>query len=224
MEQQNFKGFSPDTYQFLMELQFNNDRAFFDANRARCKREVTDPMRAIALDLLSTALEINPDFNPSLSRIVSRMNRDTRFSPNKQPYRDHSWLAFRPGEGRLSENLVLYFEIGIDAYGYGLGMYNSNPALMKPFRERAMADPERFLEIVQDEKLASFAAEGEFFSRDRFPNAPDSIKPYINRKGLSFSYSSSQLKKTMDAALFEEVREAFMTMKSLYRFMAGLEI
>ena len=33
------------------------------------------------------------------NRIVSRINRDVRFSRDKSPYRDHIWLSFRrPGE------------------------------------------------------------------------------------------------------------------------------
>lgn len=44
--EQNFKGFEPDTYRFLMELGFYNEKPFFDANRARCRRVVQEPMRA----------------------------------------------------------------------------------------------------------------------------------------------------------------------------------
>ena len=44
--EQNFKGFEPDTYRFLMELGFYNEKSFFDANRARCKRVVQPRLTA----------------------------------------------------------------------------------------------------------------------------------------------------------------------------------
>ena len=222
--EQNFKGFEQDTFQFFMEIAFNNDRAFYEANRERCKRVVVDPMRALALDLLPTALQVNPSFNQKLTSIVARMNRDTRFSNDKRPYRDNLWMAFKPGDNRLSENLVLYFEIDQNGYGYGLGMYNSNPALMKPFRERAIADPERFLEIAGSEDMKKFRVEGEMFKKDRFSTAPEGIKPYINRSGISFCYYSNRPSRTFDPSLVDEVKEAFLAMKPMYRFIACLEV
>jgi len=224
MTNQHFKGFEPDTFQFFMEIAFNNDRTFYEANKERCKRVVMQPMRDIALDLLPTALEVNPNFNQKLTSTVARMNRDTRFSQDKRPYRDNSWLAFKPADSRLSENLVLYFEIDQNGYGYGLGMYNSNPALMKPFRERAVADPERFLEIVNGENIKKFRVEGEPFKKDRFPNAPEGIKSYINRGGISFCYYEKNTTRTFEPSLVDEVTEAFLALKPLYRFIAGLEV
>ena len=70
--EQNFKGFEPDTYRFLMELGFYNEKSFFDANRARCKRVVQEPMRALASDLIPAALEMDPNFNTRLTTVVSR--------------------------------------------------------------------------------------------------------------------------------------------------------
>ena len=66
---------------------------------------------------------------------------------------DHGWIGFRHPDTRTSESLCVYFEIDPDGYGYGMGMYDANPALMKPFRARVLADPERFLAILADPRL-----------------------------------------------------------------------
>ena len=89
-----FTGFTADGYRFLMELEFNNEKAFVDANRQRYYDGVRDPMRALAMELSQTALDIDPLFNTNLMGVVSRLNRDTRFSANKLPYRNHAWLCF----------------------------------------------------------------------------------------------------------------------------------
>ncbi len=222
--EQNFKGFEPDTYRFLMELGFYNEKSFFDANRARCKRVVQEPMRALASDLIPAALEMDPNFNTRLTTVVSRMNRDTRFSRDKRPYRDHGWIGFRHPDTRTSESLCVYFEIDPDGYGYGMGMYDANPALMKPFRARVLADPERFLAILADPRLAKFEVRGEAYKRDHFPDAPEAVKPYINRKGISWCYYTKDLKQTFHPELLDEVLDGFDAMKPLYRFVQGLEV
>ena len=82
----------------------------------------------------------------------------------------------------------MYFEIEPDGYGYGLGMYDANTALLKPFRASVLADTERFLAILADPRLAKFEVRGEAYKRDHFPDAPEAVKPYINRKGISWCY------------------------------------
>ena len=65
-----FTGFTADGYRFLMELEFNNEKAFVDANRQRYYDGVRDPMRALAMELSQTALDIDPLFNTNLMGVV----------------------------------------------------------------------------------------------------------------------------------------------------------
>ncbi len=222
MQHQAFTGFTPDTYRFFLELGFNNEKAFFDANRERCRAVVQQPMRALAAELTPLALEMNPAFDTRPGVVVSRMNRDTRFSKNKLPYRDHAWLGFRPCETRTSESFCVYFEIEPGGYGYGMGMYDANPALMKPFRERALANPQKLLDLCAPLMARGFVLSGDLFKRDRFPAAPEQIKPFLNRKGLSWNFFSTDFDKTFSREIFVETREAFALMKPLYRFVVGL--
>lgn len=219
---QKFTGFTPDTFKFFLELGFNNEKAFFDANRERCRIVVQQPMRALANELIPAALEMNPEFDTRMSVLVSRMNRDTRFSKNKLPYRDHGWIGFKPAEARTSESFCVYFEIEPGGYGYGMGMYDANPALMKPFRERMLAKPQQFLDLSEPLLKKGFALQGEPFKKDRFPAAPEALKPYVNRKGLSWCFFSKNIEKTFSREIFVETKEAFALMGPLYRFLMGL--
>ncbi len=130
--EQAFQGFNEDTYKFLLELAFQNNKPFFEANRARYKANVQAPMRAMAEDLLPLALSIDPGFNTRMTSILSRIHRDTRYSRDKRPYRDHAWLSFRRPGHRISESISLYFEITPQGYGYGLGMYGGDPSPWRP--------------------------------------------------------------------------------------------
>ena len=65
-----FTGFTADGYRFLMELEYNNEKAFVEANRKRYYDGVRDPMRSLASALAETALDIDPDFNTRLTGVV----------------------------------------------------------------------------------------------------------------------------------------------------------
>lgn len=218
-----FNGFEKDTYVFLMELGFNNDRAFFDANRERCRRVVQTPMKALAAELIPTALDIDPAFNTRMTTLVSRMNRDTRFSKNKLPYRDHAWIGFKHIDERTSESFCMYVEVEPEGYGYGMGMYGANPKLMKPYRERAIADPAKLVALSAGLTERGFRIEGDMYKRDRFPSAPEELKPLINRNGISWCYFSEKPSRTFDASFKDEVIDAMLTMKPLYRFVCGTQ-
>ncbi len=220
-ENSRFEGFSPDTFRFFMELGFNNEKAFMDANRERCKNAVQLPMRMMANELIPTALDIDPDFNTRMTTLVSRMNRDTRFSKNKLPYRDHAWMGFRHGEERTSESFCMYFEIEPGGYGYGMGMYGPNSALMKPFRERALADPARLAALSAALTGAGFTVEGEPYKKQRIACPVPEVGDLVNRSGISWCFFSRDIGKTFSRAVFEETKAAFELMGPLYGFVTG---
>ncbi|MDD6045035.1 MAG: DUF2461 domain-containing protein [Clostridia bacterium] len=217
-----FFGFKPEAYMFLTELGFNNNRMWMEENRERYREYVQRPMRHLAELLLPTALEIDPGFNPRLGCIVSRINRDTRYSKNKLPYRDHMWIAYRREGQRLGESLCIYFEISPMGYSYGTGMYSTNLPLMKALRARAAADPEGFRQIVTDPALARYKAEGETYKRDAAPGMPEDLKPYLNRRSLSFCYDNPSLAPTMNGGIADEVKKAMLELAPVYRYILGM--
>jgi len=176
----------------------------------------------MAAQLMPHMQRIDPDFNPRLTTVVSRINRDTRYSKDKSPYRDHAWLGFRREGQMLGESLCMYFEISPEGYGYGMGMYSSNAPLMREIRLRAAADPQGFREAVMRPQLSRFNVEGDAFKADRCGDLPDDLKPYLNRRGLSLCYSSTDLTRTLTPAIFDEALAAMAELGPAYRFMLGL--
>ena len=219
-----FQGLNEDTYQFFWEIAFNNEASFFGANRERYKKNVYEPLKQLAIELTPTAQAIDPDFNIRPSSVISRIRRDTRYSHDKTMYRDHAWLGFRRPGSMLSESLVVYAEFEREGYGYGMGMYGANPALMREIRPHILAKPNKFLELVNDPAFTSrFTVEGDLFKRPRITDAPEGVLPYLNRKGLSFCFSSPNLKKTLSPEIAEEIIEGFRLLQPVYRLLMGLD-
>lgn len=215
-----FTGFTEEMYQFFWEIAFNNHESFYQQNKERYREWVQLPMRALAARLIPTALTIDPDFSTNLNTIVSRIRRDTRYTKDISPFRDHAWLSFRHPGRYLSECFVLYAEFERDHYGYGMGMYGPNPALMNPMRQRMLDEPELFLELVHDPALTSvFEPDGESFKRGRYLDADERLRPWLNRKSLSFSFRCPQLSKTMRPEIADEIIAGFAALKPLYQFL-----
>jgi uncharacterized protein (TIGR02453 family) len=220
-----FQGLNEDTYQFFWEIAFNNELSFYEANKERYKKNVYEPLKELAVELTPVAQEIDGAFNVRPSSIISRIRRDTRFSKDKTMFRDHAWLGFRRPGGMLSESLVVYAEFEREGYGYGMGMYGSNPELMRQIRPRLLAKPKEFLALVQDPAFtARFETVGDMFKRPKITDAQEELLPYLNRKGLSFCFSSPNLAKTLSPEVAEEIKEGFRLLKPVYRLMMGLDV
>jgi len=84
-----FAGFPPDCAGFLRDLAANNDRQWYQANKARFQTACLKP----ALDLITTLQEPLAGFNPPLAAVAKmngllrRLYRDLRFSKDKRPLR-----------------------------------------------------------------------------------------------------------------------------------------
>lgn len=219
-----FQGMTEDAYQFFWDIAFNNEHAYFEENRERYRRVVYLPMKELALLLAPAALEIDPGFNTRASSVISRIRRDTRYSHDKTMYRDHVWLGYRKPGTMISEAYVLYAEFEREGYGYGMGMWAPNSAIMRELRERMLAKPQKFLSLVNDPAFsARFETSGESYKRPRFAQGPAELLPYLNRKSLSFTYFSPNLKNTLSPSVADEILEGFALLKPVYRFLLGLD-
>lgn len=206
-----------------MELAFQNNRTFMQENRERYETYVRTPMRQLNAILSPVVKEIDDRLDTNPSRVISRINRDTRYTIDKSPYRDHMWLGYRMPDSMVSENFVIYAEFERESYGYGMGMYAPNAPMMQKIRANILARPQTFLSLIREKSFADmFALEGVMYQRPKFTDVPKELLPYVNRKSMSFCFSSPALKRTVTPEIADEIIAAFRVMKPVYRFLMGL--
>ena len=82
---------------FLRGLARNNDREWFEARRDVYERALKAPMLALVDEISAAMVEFAPEHVRPPHKVVMRIYRDIRFSPNKQPYKTHlsAWWARR---------------------------------------------------------------------------------------------------------------------------------
>src|SRR4051794_4151449 len=96
----DFSGFSKDTLQFVAELRLNNEKAWFDENRPRYEAAWLEPAKRFVVALgerLKKKVSKTVQYEPKINGSIMRINRDTRFSKDKQPYKTHLDLWFWDG-------------------------------------------------------------------------------------------------------------------------------
>jgi uncharacterized protein (TIGR02453 family) len=117
-------GFGPAATQFFEDLEDQNTREFWLADKAVFEREVREPMAA----LLDSLPEKYQPFK------VFRMNRDIRFSPDKSPYKTmHGAAHGMPGA-------VHYLHLDASGLMVACGSYLMQPDELERYRQAVAED------------------------------------------------------------------------------------
>lgn len=217
-----FEGFTRETFEFFMALRFNNNREFFLDNEDWYRRAVRGPCLALAEELAPAVQKLDPALETRPHRVVSRINRDIRFSKDKSPYRDYIWLAFRrPGEERRT-TLGVYFDVSDTGASYGMGFYDENKPLMNALRRRIHLEPEA-VRAVFTRALTRFELHPNQIKRMDIPKTvPEDLKVFYPLRGFYVSREIEQ-KALMSRALVKELADGYEWLVPLYRYIMSLE-
>jgi uncharacterized protein (TIGR02453 family) len=135
------------TFIFLRNLEENNNREWFLNNKVSyeyAKNNFTD----FCEQLLNLLKEIQPNLlNTEIKNCIFRINRDVRFSKNKNPYKNHLSAAFGPG-GRNSGKIDFYFHLQNNETFLGGGMWQPSPENLNKFRQEIDYNPGTLKSII----------------------------------------------------------------------------
>ncbi|MGI6160663.1 MAG: DUF2461 domain-containing protein [Christensenellales bacterium] len=216
-----FKGFRKETFEFLMRVRFNNEKQWFESNRAAFEEYVKEPLAEFGRHLAPFISGIDPscETRPVQGKAMSRIYRDTRYSSDKSPLRDHMWLAYKyPGQ-RTSESFCFYFGISPEGARYGLGMYSAFPSMMEKFRLKMAAQPSRFLEASEKAERI-FTLYGEDYRRRSMPDKlPSSLGRYYLKKYFHWRTHAAPNADMMSGEIAETVIEHLSELVPVYRFL-----
>ena len=215
----NFKGFDERTNDFLFELQFCNTIERQEENLVKYKQYITAPLNLLYLDILEVVNKFDFNFETKPAKCISTPYTDRRFSPNV-PLKEYMYLRFR--QANKKTNIIgLYFDMGSEAYGYGLKIYNATSKDMDLLREKISENYKLYSKLIDDLTLKSFEVTGEKYKKDHFPDIPDcSAKELINRKCFSISKTESVNDSIYTQELETELSNAFMDLKEIIELSA----
>lgn len=123
-----FRGLPPGLFAFFTELEADNSKAFWQANKIRWEHDVRGPMRTLLV-------EFSDEFG---ALRMFRPNRDVRFSTDKSPYKP--WTG-ATSEAQAVGGIGYYLEASAKGIVAGYGAMLMAPDQLR--RYRAAIDDER---------------------------------------------------------------------------------
>jgi uncharacterized protein (TIGR02453 family) len=142
---------------FLLQIRENNNKEWLDAHKD-AYYEANNIFTAFVEKLIVGIGEFDPSVRElSIKDCVYRFHRDTRFSPNKMPYKTH-FGAFICTHGKKSGYSGYYFHIEPEGSGYldghqlDTGLYCPQPSILNSIREEIYSNGEVFDSIVKTAK------------------------------------------------------------------------
>ena len=219
-----FTGFSEDTISFFLDLKFHNNTTYFHENHDRYVEVVQRPFYEFIEDLGPAMRKIDPRMEIRPHRCLSRIHRDTRFSRDKSPYRDHLWLLFRrEGEPR-EQSLMYWFGLGPSRLDWGMGFWGENREALDLFRKRMRANPDGTLAMLDDLDLAGrgLLLNGSIHKRMEVPpEIPDRLRRWYCTKEMYINKISPDFRKVFSERILIEVRKDFQQLAPLYHMLRG---
>jgi uncharacterized protein (TIGR02453 family) len=170
-----FTGFGAGATGFFEELAADNTRAWWQAHKDRYESDVRAPLEALLIDLADEFGEAK----------VFRPNRDTRFSPDKSPYKTQAAAGI--GLGYASGG-SLYMHLSADGLMVGGGNYH--PARDQLARLRQAIDDDKTGAELEEIVAQLRTAGAEVDSRDALKTAPRGYAAdhpridYLRMKGI----------------------------------------
>lgn len=218
-----FEGFPEDCCPFLFELGLNNNRTWFDENRERCRASVQEPMKALAASIGPTILEIDPEMVTDVRRVVSRINRDTRFSKDKSPYRNHLWCGWKRAWEDWAVEPAFFFELYPEWHRFGMGFYNIPKTTMDRIRERIVLREPAFMRMFEmASAMPEFRLEGDKYKRTMRGDLPPELLDWYQRKELFLCCNRPNGPELQDGTISGIIAEGFRKLRPFYEWFTSL--
>lgn len=219
-----FTGFTENTIQFFLDLKFHNNATYFHENHERYVEDVQRVFYEMIEDLAPDMLKIDPKFEIRPYKCLSRIHRDTRFSRDKSPYRDHLWFLFRQAGEPREKSLFYYFELGPDRLGWGMGFWNENREALDLFRKRMRANPDGTMALIDDLGLdrRKLMLDGTIHKKMPVPpEIPEQLKRWYLAKDMYIGKIMPDYRMIYTDKILREVRTDFRSLAPIYRLLRG---
>ena len=216
--------FSPALFAFLRELRVNNDRDWFQRNKARYEKDVRDPalrfIEAVGPGLRKLSTHLVADPRP-VGGSLFRIHRDIRFSKDKSPYKTAVGMSFGHDQGAMGAAPGLYLHLEPEASFAGGGVHMPDTAALTRIRDAIVHDTATWKKATGDATFAPmYTNMGEALKR--VPPGYDAAHPCgddLRRKGHTWHVQYGE-KEVCSPGFLDSYLEACRAAQPFHRFMS----
>lgn len=138
------KHFTKAVFDFLNELEHNNEKAWWDANKQRYIETIREPALEFITDFGARLEKISPHFvadSRTVGGSLMRPYRDVRFSKDKTPYKTNVGIQFRHEMGKDVHAPGFYLHIEPRSCFAGVGLWRPETPVARQIRQAVHDDP-----------------------------------------------------------------------------------
>lgn len=216
-----FPGFPAEALVFYRGLARNNTREWFQPRKAIYEQKVKGPMIDLVTALNGAMMAFAPDYVTDAGKAIYRIYRDTRFSPDKTPYKTQIAASFARRGMEKHGAAGYYFAISHKGVDVGGGIYMPPPDTLLAVRTHIAEHHGEFrrLSAAPAVKRLFGAVQGEQLSR--VPKGFGADHPAADL----LRFKQHLLFTTLDAAiittpqLFAELEKRFRAMTPFLEFL-----
>ena len=208
------------TFEFLKKLKANNNRDWFQENKATIYQASLDNTIEFA-DLLLAEMNKHDNIEtPTGKKSLYRIYKDTRFSKDKTPYKTHWGGYFKRATNHLRGGY--YFHIQPGNSFIGGGFWNPNPDDLKRIRVELAADGSELRKIMKSKDFVNTFGELE---GDKVKTAPKGYsKDHENIDLLRYKQflvgKKFSDKEVLDKNYYKEANKVFKNMRPFFDYMS----
>lgn len=153
------KYFTQGYFDFFAELSENNNSEWFRAHKSLYEQQVRQPFLALTHDLMHVLRGTGKQFDFEPKAALFRINRDIRFSKNKEPYKLHM-SAFISPFGKKSPGMPgFYFQAGHESLLAGGGVYDPDTYQLHRIRWHILHQSKVWQKALQEKSFQKIYGE-----------------------------------------------------------------
>lgn len=213
----------PATLTFLTDLKANTNKPWFDANRPAYEAARRDFVQFVQ-KLIDGLSAIDPAIAESAlqaKQCIFRINRDTRFGPNKTPYKTNFGAWFNQG-GKALASAGYYFNLEPGGSFVAGGLYMPDATVLATVRQEIDYNREEFESLLAQPTFTQyFSGLSREEALQRPPKGYAADNPaieYLKLKSFTASHPLPDSALTKPA-LTKQVLDAFAALQPLVAYL-----
>jgi uncharacterized protein (TIGR02453 family) len=218
-----FPGFPPEALQFFRDLRNNNNRDWFQPRKTLFEEQVKRPMRELVEALNRALATFAPEYVTDPDKAVYRIYRDTRFSPDKTPYKDHIAASFRRRGPAAQGEGGYYVAVSDKETAIGGGVYAPGPETLLAVRQHIAGNHEDLRKILRAAAVRKLLGEVQGEKLSRVPKGFPADHPAADLLRLKSYVLYVTLAPELAAtpAFYSEILKRFRAMRPFLQFLAA---
>lgn len=207
----------------LVENRLNDSKEFYDAHKPQFEELVREPVFRMIEEVVPVLQKVDPEIPVAPKRQISRIRRDTRFTNDKSLYRASVWCFMGRPKRDFPGYPAFFFEFRPEYAWWGCCTYFADPAFTASYQKMILDRDPLFMKAKESfEKQKRFELEaGGAFKRTKFPNEPEDIRAWLDRKSVYVAHTESDVTKAFGEGLIPTLKRDFPKLFDYYRFLTA---